>query len=184
MSIQSDRWISGQATQHRTVKPLSEQQAHEGDLSLGLSLHGNDIRFFGEFKNSTHLKSAILDFKACDDRSFIGAQANPGILPPSSLALAQFIEPFRTPEHVPTICVGRSTERRSGNTSERNASRAGAEGIREPRGRECRHATGPGKCQQGLCQILFFRSDEARAISFADCKADFKKHRGIMVPTL
>ena len=37
---------------------------------------------------------------------------------------------------------------------------------------------------QGLCQILFFRSDEARGIGHVDRKGKYQKQQGIVVPKL
>jgi dCTP deaminase len=35
---------------------------------------------------------------------------------------------------------------------------------------------------EGLCQILFFRSDEECAISYADRKGKYQKQQGIVLP--
>ena len=37
---------------------------------------------------------------------------------------------------------------------------------------------------EGLCQILFFRSDEACEISSADRKGEYQSHQGIVLPKL
>jgi dCTP deaminase len=37
---------------------------------------------------------------------------------------------------------------------------------------------------EGLCQILFFRSDEACGISYADHKGKYQSQRGIVLPKL
>jgi len=37
---------------------------------------------------------------------------------------------------------------------------------------------------EGLCQILFFRSDEACEISYADHKGKYQNQQGIALPTL
>ena len=37
---------------------------------------------------------------------------------------------------------------------------------------------------QGLCQILFLRSDEACEVSYADLKGKCQKQQGIVLPKL
>jgi dCTP deaminase len=37
---------------------------------------------------------------------------------------------------------------------------------------------------EGLCRILFFRSDEALAIGYADRKGKYQKQQGIALPKL
>jgi dCTP deaminase len=37
---------------------------------------------------------------------------------------------------------------------------------------------------EGLCQILFFRSDEACEVSYADRKGKYQNQKGIVLPKL
>jgi len=37
---------------------------------------------------------------------------------------------------------------------------------------------------EGLCQILFFRSDDACEVSYADRKGKYQKQQGIVLPRL
>ncbi len=37
---------------------------------------------------------------------------------------------------------------------------------------------------EGLCQVLFFRSDEACEVHYTDCKGKHQKQQGIVLPKL
>jgi dCTP deaminase len=132
MSIQSDRWIREQAVKLRMIEPFSGKQVAGNVISYGFSSDGYDLRISGEFMIFTNVNSAIIEPKAFDERSFVSVKAESVIVPPNSFALARSIEYFRIPKDVLTICVGKSTYARCGITCERDAIRAGVEGIRNP----------------------------------------------------
>jgi dCTP deaminase len=180
MSIKSDRWIREQAVQHRMIEPFSEKQVANGVISYGLSSYGYDLRVSDEFKIFTNVNSAIIDPKAFDERSFVSVQAESVIVPPNSFALARSVEYFRIPRDVLTICVGKSTYARCGITPF------------EPEWEgfvtlEISNTTPlPAKiyANEGLCQILFFQSDEPCETSYADRKGKYQKQQGIVLPKL
>ena len=160
MSIQSDRWIREQAIQHRMIEPFSEKQVAEGVISYGLSSYGYDLRVSDEFKIFTNVNSAIIDPKSFDERSFVTVQAESVIVPPNSFALARSVEYFRIPRDVLTICVGKSTYARCGIIVNVTPFEPEWEGFVTL---EISNTTPlPAKiyANEGLCQILFFRSDE------------------------
>ena len=184
MSIQSDRWIREQAIQHRMIEPFSEKQVAGDVISYGLSSYGYDLRVSDEFKIFTNVNSAIIDPKAFDERSFVSVQAASVIVPPNSFALARSVEYFRIPRDVLTLCVGKSTYARCGIIVNVTPFEPEWEGYVTL---EISNTTPlPAKiyANEGLCQILFFRSDEPCQVSYADRKGKYQKQHGIMLPRL
>jgi dCTP deaminase len=160
MSIQSDRWIREQAIKHRMIEPFSEKQVAGGVISYGLSSYGYDLRVSDEFKIFTNVNNAIIDPKDFDERSFVSVQGNSVIIPPNSFALARSVEYFRIPRDVLTICVGKSTYARCGIIVNVTPFEPEWEGFVTL---EISNTTPlPAKvyANEGLCQILFFRSDQ------------------------
>jgi dCTP deaminase len=184
MSIKNDRWIREQVLKHRMIDPFSEEQVRDGVISYGLSSFGYDLRVSDEFKIFTNVNSAIIDPKAFDERSFVSLQAPSVIVPPNSFALARSIEYFRIPRDVLAICVGKSTYARCGIIVNVTPFEPEWEGFATL---EISNTTPlPAKvyANEGLCQILFFRSDEACAVSYADRKGKYQKQQGIVLPKL
>jgi len=184
MSIQNDRWIREQALEHRMIEPFSEEQVRDGVISYGLSSFGYDIRVSDEFKIFTNVNSAIIDPKAFDERSFVSIEAPSVIVPPNSFALARSVEYFRIPRDVLAICVGKSTYARCGIIVNVTPFEPEWEGFATL---EISNTTPlPAKvyAHEGLCQILFFRSDEACAVSYADRQGKYQKQLGIVLPRL
>ncbi len=184
MSIQSDRWIREQAMKNRMIEPFSEKQVSADVISYGLSSYGYDLRVSDEFKIFTNVNSAIIDPKAFDERSFVTVQAASVIVPPNSFALARSIEYFRIPRDVLTICVGKSTYARCGIIVNVTPFEPEWEGFVTL---EISNTTPlPAKiyANEGLCQILFFRSDEVCEVSYADRKGKYQKQQGIVLPKL
>src|ERR1700743_902264 len=184
MAINSDRWIRQQAVEHNMIAPFSEKQVREGVISYGLSSYGYDLRVSDEFKIFTNVNSAIIDPKKFDERSFVTVQAESVIVPPNSFALARSVEYFRIPREVLTICVGTSTYARGGIIVDVAPFEPEWEGFVTL---EISNTTPlPAKiyANEGLCQILFFQSDEVCETSYADRKGKYQKQQGIVLPRL
>ena len=182
MSIGSDRWIREQALNHRMIEPFSEKQVASGVISYGLSSYGYDLRVSDEFKIFTNVNSAIIDPKAFDERSFVSVTAPSVIIPPNSFALARSVEYFRIPRDVLTICVGKSTYARCGIIVNVTPFEPEWEGFVTL---EISNTTPlPAKiyANEGLCQILFFRSDEPCEVSYADRKGKVPEPAGNRAP--
>jgi dCTP deaminase len=184
MAIQSDRWIREQAILHRMIEPFVEEQVAGGAISYGLSSYGYDLRVSNEFKILTNVNNTIIDPKAFDERSFVSLQAESVIVPPNSFALARSVEYFRIPRDVLTICVGKSTYARCGIIVNVTPFEPEWEGFATL---EISNTTPlPAKvyANEGLCQILFFRSQEPCEVSYADRKGKYQRQRGIVLPRL
>ncbi|MGC9291159.1 MAG: dCTP deaminase [Acidobacteriaceae bacterium] len=184
MSIKSDRWIREQALQHAMIRPFSEKQVSQGVISFGVSSYGYDLRVSDEFKIFTNVNSTVIDPKNFDERSFVTVQAASVIIPPNSFALARSVEYFKIPRNVLTICVGKSTYARCGIIVNVTPFEPEWEGFVTL---EISNTTPlPAKiyANEGLCQILFFASDEVCEVSYADRKGKYQGQQGIVLPKL
>ena len=182
--IKSDRWIRRMAQEHDMINPYSEKQVSEGVISFGVSSYGYDLRVADEFKIFTNVNSTIVDPKQFDERSFVTVNSDVAIIPPNSFALARSVEYFRIPRDVLTICVGKSTYARCGIIVNVTPFEPEWEGFVTL---EISNTTPlPAKvyANEGLCQILFFRSDEPCEISYGDRKGKYQKQQGIVLPKL
>ncbi len=184
MSIKSDRWIRQQALNHRMIEPFSEKQVREGVISYGLSSYGYDLRVSDEFKIFTNVNSAIIDPKAFDERSFVTVSAPSVIVPPNSFALARSIEYFRIPRDVLTICVGKSTYARCGIIVNVTPFEPEWEGFVTLEISNTTPLPARIYANEGLCQILFFQSDEVCEVSYGDRNGKYMRQQGIVLPKL
>jgi len=182
--IKSDRWIRRMALEHDMITPFSEKQVREGVISYGLSSYGYDLRVADEFKIFTNVNSTIVDPKNFDERAFVTVNKESALIPPNSFALARSVEYFKIPRDVLTICVGKSTYARCGIIVNVTPFEPEWEGFVTL---EISNTTPlPAKiyANEGLCQILFFQSDEACETSYADRKGKYQAQKGIVLPKL
>ena len=188
MSIKSDRWIRRMATQHRMIEPFEPRQVREANggriVSYGTSSYGYDIRCSDEFKIFTNINSTIVDPKKFDEKSFVDFRGDVCIIPPNSFALARTIEHFRIPRNVLVVCLGKSTYARCGIIVNVTPFEPEWEGFVTL---EISNTTPlPAKiyANEGLCQILFFQSDEVCEVSYKDRKGKYQAQKGIVLPKL
>jgi dCTP deaminase len=182
MSIKSDRWIRQMALQHEMINPFSEKQVRNGVISYGLSSYGYDLRVSDEFKIFTNVNSTVVDPKQFDERSFVAITANCATIPPNSFALARSVEYFKIPRDVLTICVGKSTYARCGIIVNVTPFEPEWEGFVTLEISNTTPLPARIYANEGLCQILFFQSDEQCEISYADRKGKYQAQKGIVLP--
>ncbi|HZR27719.1 MAG TPA: dCTP deaminase [Terriglobales bacterium] len=184
MAIKCDKWIRRMAMEHDMINPFSEKQVKEGVISYGVSSYGYDLRVADEFKIFTNVNSSIIDPKKFDEKSFVNITSECAIIPPNSFALARSIEYFKIPRDVLTVCVGKSTYARCGIIVNVTPFEPEWEGFVTL---EISNTTPlPAKiyANEGLCQILFFQSDEVCETSYADRKGKYQGQKGIVLPKL
>jgi dCTP deaminase len=184
MAIKSDRWIRTMALEQDMISPFCEKQVREGVVSYGLSSYGYDLRVADEFKIFTNVNSAIVDPKHFDERSFVSVESDVCIVPPNSFALARSVEYFKIPRDVLSICLGKSTYARCGIIVNVTPFEPEWEGFVTL---EISNTTPlPAKiyANEGLCQILFFQSDEPCETSYADKHGKYQAQKGIVLPKL
>jgi dCTP deaminase len=182
--LKSDRWIRRMALEHDMINPFSEKQVREGVVSYGLSSYGYDLRVADEFKIFTNVNSVFVDPKSFDERSFVTVRSDCAIVPPNSFALARSVEYFKIPRDILTICVGKSTYARCGIIVNVTPFEPEWEGFVTL---EISNTTPlPAKiyANEGLCQIIFFQSDEVCETSYADRKGKYQAQKGIVLPKL
>ena len=183
-SIKADRWIKKMALEHGMIEPFEDRQVRAGVISYGLSSYGYDIRVADEFKVFTNINSTVVDPKNFDARSFVDVKTDVCIIPPNSFALARTMEYFRIPRDVLTVCVGKSTYARCGlivNVTPFEPEWEGNVTL------EISNTTPlPAKvyANEGIAQVLFFQSDEACEVSYADKKGKYQSQTGLTLPRM
>ncbi len=184
MAIKSDYWIEKMSLEHGMIDPFEVNQVRGGKISYGLSSFGYDIRVSDEYKIFTNVNNSIIDPKKFDSASFVDFTGDVCIVPPNSFALARSVEYFRIPRDVLTICVGKSTYARCGiivNVTPFEPEWAGYVTL------EISNTTPlPAKIysKEGLCQVLFFQSDEDCRTSYKDKEGKYQEQIGITLPCL
>src|ERR1035441_632937 len=180
MSIKNDRWIAEMASIHGMIDPFVPGQKREGVISYGLSSYGYDIRVADVFKVFTAVHSTIVDPKKFDDKCFVEMDGEFCIIPPNSFALARSVEYFKIPRNILTICLGKSTYARCGIIVNVTPFEPEWEGIATL---EISNTTPlPAKiyANEGICQVLFFESDEECIISYANKVGKYQNQKGIV----
>src|SRR3954452_25278915 len=184
MSILSDRWIREQAQAHGMIEPFVESQRREGCISYGLSSYGYDARVADEFKVFTNIDSVIVDPKDFASNSFVDRKTDCCIIPPNSFALARTVEYLRIPRDVLVICLGKSTYARCGIIVNVTPFEPEWEGHATL---EISNTTPlPAKiyANEGLCQVLFFESDEPCEISYGEKKGKYQSQLEVTLPRI
>ncbi len=182
MSLKSDRWIRRMALEHEMIKPFAERQVREHVISYGLSSYGYDLRVADEFKIFTDVNCTVVDPKAFDERSFVTARSECAIIPPNSFALARSVEYFKIPRDVLTICVGKSTYARCGIIVNVTPFEPEWEGFVTLEISNTTPLPARIYANEGLCQIVFFQSDEPCEVSYRDRKGKYQAQTGIVLP--
>jgi dCTP deaminase len=184
MSVKPDRWIRKMSLEHKMIEPFTDRQVREGVISYGVSSYGYDIRVADEFQIFTNVNSTIVDPKHFDPRSLVPFKGDECLIPPNSFALARSLEYFRIPRNVLTICLGKSTYARCGIIVNVTPFEPEWEGFVTL---EISNTTPlPAKiyANEGLCQVLFFESDEDCEVSYKDKKGKYQAQSGIVLPRL
>ena len=184
MAIKSDKWIEKMSMENDMISPFSDKQVKNGLISYGLSSYGYDIRVANEYKIFTNVNNSIIDPKEFDANSFVDFKGDVCIVPPNSFALARSVEYFKIPRKVLTICVGKSTYARCGIIVNVTPFEPEWEGYVTL---EISNTTPlPAKIysNEGLCQVLFFESDEICRVSYKDKSGKYLKQTGITLPKI
>src|SRR5437762_14238982 len=172
------------AREHRMIDPFVDDQVRAGVISYGLSSYGYDIRVADDFKVFTNVYGSVFDPKNCDPKSFVDMKTDVCVIPPNSFALARTIEYFRIPRDVLTVCLGKSTYARCGIIVNVTLFEPEWEGFVTI---EISNTTPlPAKiyANEGLCQVIFFESDEDCEVSYKDKKGKYQSQSGIVLPRL
>ena len=184
MTVLSDKWIKKMVKDHSMISPFEEKQVRNDKISFGVSSYGYDARVSDEFKIFTNVNNSIVDPKKFDSKSFVDFKGDVCIVPPNSFALARSIEYFKIPRNVLTVCLGKSTYARCGIIVNVTPFEPEWEGFVTL---EISNTTPlPAKIysNEGLCQVLFFESDEDCEVSYKDKNGKYQSQVGITLPKL
>ena len=182
MSVQSDKWIIQMARENDMISPFEDKQVRGDKISFGVSSYGYDARVSDEFKIFTNVNSEIVDPKNFKSSNFITKNSSECIIPPNSFVLARTVEYFKIPKNVLVICLGKSTYARCGIIVNVTPFEPEWEGYVTL---EISNTTPlPAKIysNEGLCQVLFFESDEECNQSYKDKKGKYQSQVGITLP--
>jgi len=182
MAVKSDRWIRRMVEEQDMIRPFAESQVREGVISFGCSSYGYDLRVADEFKIFTNVNSTIVDPKHFDSRSFVEFKGDVCIVPPNSFALARSVEYFKIPRSVLTVCVGKSTYARCGIIVNVTPLEPEWEGFVTLEISNTTPLPARVYSNEGLCQIVFFESDEICEVSYKDKKGKYQAQQGIVLP--
>ena len=166
------------------IEPFADRQHGQGMISYGVSSYGYDARVADEFKIFTNVDSAVIDPKNFSDESFVERKTDVCIIPPNSFALARTVEYFRIPRDTLVICLGKSTYARCGiivNVTPLEPEWEGHVTL------EFSNTTPlPAKiyANEGACQFLFLRGEDACDISYADRGGKYQGQRGVTLPRI
>ena len=172
------------ALEHRMIEPFEERQVRENVVSFGLSSYGYDIRVANEFKIFTNINTTVIDPKAFDPRSFVDLVDDVCIVPPNSFALARTVEYFRIPRDVITVCLGKSTYARCGIIVNVTPFEPEWEGTATLEISNTTPLPARIYANEGIAQVLFFQSDEACEVSYADKKGKYQAQRHVTLPKI
>lgn len=175
MSVKSDRWITKMAKEHGMISPFAARQVREGVISYGVSSYGYDLRVASDFKVFTNVFNTLVDPKNFDEKAFVDVVGDHCIIPPNSFALARTVEFLKIPRNVVTLCVGKSTYARCGIIVNVTPFEPEWEGHATL---EISNTTPlPAKiyANEGLCQVLFFESDENCEVSYQDKQGKYQQ---------
>jgi dCTP deaminase len=99
-------------------------------------------------------------------------------------SLARSIEYFRIPRNVLTICLGKSTYARCGIIVNVTPFEPEWEGFVTLEISNTTPLPARIYANEGLCQVLFFESDEDCEVSYKDKKGKYQAQSGIVLPRL
>jgi len=184
VSVKNDRWIRKMVQEHDMINPFAEVQVRDGVISYGLSSYGYDLRVADEFKIFTNVNTPIIDPKRFDERSFVEFKGPVCIIPPNSFVLARSVEYFRIPRNVITICVGKSTYARCGVIVNVTPLEPEWEGYVTLEISNTAPLPARVYADEGLCQIVFFESDELCETSYKDKRGKYQAQKGIVLPKI
>lgn len=184
MAVKCDRWIRRMAKEHEMIAPFADSQVREGVISYGVSSYGYDLRVADEFKIFTNVNTTIVDPKHFDARSLVEYKGDVCIVPPNSFALARSVEYFKIPRNVLTVCVGKSTYARCGIIVNVTPLEPEWEGFVTLEISNTTPLPARVYSNEGLCQIVFFESDELCEVSYKDKKGKYQAQQGIVLPRI
>ena len=167
------------ALETRMIEPFEPRLMQDGIISYGLSSYGYDVRLASEFKVPPAGGDGVLDPKRVDESAFIDVQAAQIELAPNQYLLGRTLEYLRIPANVLALCLGKSSYARCGVL----VNATPFEPLWEGYATLCITNTGPRSVRlyagEGIGQLIFFESDEACEVTYADRAGKYQAQQGI-----
>jgi dCTP deaminase len=179
MPIKSDRWIRHMAETSGMIEPFSAAQVAEGMISYGLSSYGYDLRLADEFKIFAPPAGATLNPKAIPAEYYLDHRGSSCDIPSNGYVLGRTVEYLRIPRDVLTLCVGKSTYARTGVLVNVTPFEPEWEGYVTVSIANTTPIPVRIFANEGLCQVLFFQSDEPCETSYKDRKGKYQAQKKI-----
>lgn len=179
MSIKADRWIRQMSEEHGMIEPFSSAQTAEGKISYGLSSYGYDLRLADEFKVFAPPAGARINPKSIPPDYYRDHRGPFCDIPPNGYVLGRTVEYLRIPRDVLTLCVGKSTYARCGVLVNVTPFEPEWEGFVTVSIANTTPVPVRVFANEGLCQVLFFQSDEQCEISYKDRKGKYQAQKKI-----
>ncbi|MGB1361048.1 MAG: dCTP deaminase [Alphaproteobacteria bacterium] len=184
MTIKPDSWIAKQSKENGMIEPFVDAQKRDGIVSYGVSSYGYDARCAPEFKIFTNVNNAIVDPKNFSDDCFVEVNADECIIPPNSFALARTVEYFRIPKDTLVVCLGKSTYARCGIIVNVTPLEPGWEGHVTLEFSNTTPLPAKIYANEGVCQFLFFQSDEPCDVAYSDRSGKYMGQTGVTLPKI
>lgn len=179
MAIKADRWIREMAETYGMIEPFSRSQVAEGMISYGLSSYGYDLRLSDEFKIFCPPAGVTLNPKAIPSEYYRDYRGPFCEIPANGYVLGRTVEHLRIPRDVLTLCVGKSTYARTGVLVNVTPFEPEWEGFVTVSIANTTPVPVRIFANEGLCQVLFFQSDEPCEISYKDRKGKYQAQKKI-----
>lgn len=182
MAIKADLWIRRMAEEAGMIDPFSPAQVAKDSISYGLSSYGYDLRLADEFKIFDPPRGAMINPKALPPEYFRNHRGPFCDIPPSSYVLGRTVEYLRIPRDVLTLCVGKSTYARAGILVNVTPFEPEWEGFVTVSVSNTAGVPVRIFANEGLCQVIFFQSDELCEVSYKDRKGKYQAQQRIEFP--
>lgn len=174
MSIKADHWIEDMAKTHGMIEPFSASQVSQGRISYGLSSYGYDLRVADEFKVFSPPAGELINPKGIPPSFYTDHRGEFCDIPGGSYALGRTVEYLRIPRDVLTLCVGKSTYARAGILVNVTPFEPEWEGFVTVSITNATRNPVRIYANEGLCQVLFFQSNETCRVSYKDRKGKYQ----------
>jgi dCTP deaminase len=166
------------------IEPFSAGQVADGTISYGLSSYGYDLRLADEFKIFAPPPRETINPKAIPPEFYRDHKGPFCDIPPNCYILGRTLEYLRIPRDVLTLCVGKSTYARAGVLVNVTPFEPEWEGFVTVSIANTLPLPVRVFANEGLCQVLFFQSDEPCAVSYKDRKGKYQAQRKIEFSTV
>ena len=167
------------AESHGMIEPFSATQVAAGTISYGLSSYGYDLRLADDFKIFNPAPGVTINPKAIPPEYYKDWRGPYCDVPAQSYVLGRTVEYLRIPRDVLTLCVGKSTYARAGILVNVTPFEPEWEGFVTVSIANTTAAPVRVFANEGLCQVLFFQSDEPCAVSYKDKKGQYQAQQKI-----